>query len=443
MNGYTLKSTLALSAAAALAAGFLTGCGGGGGDTTADTTATTTYDVTVERGPVLHAVVIDSAGVQAIEVGNGRYRFQNAPAYPVMAVGGYIDVDRDGKLSVGDVSNTLVYESEEGTAATMVSTVATRAEIRAWLKEQFGLTDATIDDATPSTNRTVAAISDELYAYCIEHNLSDAKEMTLTQMEQIRNEIAARIQTYTSENVPVADLESQLMDELDVKRLDDTDIQNIQNFGGGQNVIDAALALPESNLTDDQKYTLAYMWNEEKLAKDIYLALNELYPSNTFYNIATRSETTHEAAVQALVEKYDLNITNLVDYTVAYSQEELEALQPGEYAVPEVQELYDTLYAKGQQSLQDALEVGCMVEVTDVEDLDRDIETAQGAEDLVLVYGFLRSGSYNHYWAFDRALKNMGVAEGCCVLGDEYCKTPEEFPATNNAGQGPHGQTAQ
>ncbi len=191
-----------------------------------------------------------------------------------------------------------------------------------------------------------------------------------------------------------------------------------------------------NKLSDEQKYALAYMWNEEKLAKDIYLALNELTPHNTLYNIATRSEVRHEAAVEDLVRKYDINITNLENYEISYSEEELRALAPGEYAVPEIQELYDTLYAMGSQSLQDALEVGCVVEVTDVNDLNRYIEIAEGEEDLVETFEFLRSGSYNHYWAFDRALKSMGVNDGCCSLGEEYCKTEEEYPKGGGKGGG-------
>ena len=193
-------------------------------------------------------------------------------------------------------------------------------------------------------------------------------------------------------------------------------------------------------LTQEQKYALAYMWNEEKLAKDIYLALNAIYTHQTLYNIATRSETRHEEAVEQLVQKYDINITNLKDYTISYSEEELRALGAGEYAVPEVQELYNTLYAKGSQSLQDALEVGCMVEVTDVEDLNKYIAIADGKEDLVSTFEFLRKGSYNHYWAFDRALKAIGVTEGCCSLGERFCKTPQEYPS-NNLGNGKrHGR---
>ncbi|WP_201353449.1 ferritin-like domain-containing protein [Hydrogenimonas urashimensis] len=194
-----------------------------------------------------------------------------------------------------------------------------------------------------------------------------------------------------------------------------------------------------TELTDAQKYSLAYMWNEEKLAKDIYLALNESLPHTTLYNIATRSETQHEAAVEGLVQQYDINITNLKDYQVSYSEAELRALPAGKFAVPEIQNLYDKLYLKGMQSLESALQVGCMVEVTDVEDLDRYITTAGGNMDLVTVFTNLRSGSYNHYWAFDRALKAIGVANGCCSLGDKYCKTPEEYPATNGSGNGNQG----
>ena len=77
-----------------------------------------------------------------------------------------------------------------------------------------------------------------------------------------------------------------------------------------------------------------------------------------------------------------------------------------------------------------------MVEVTDVDDLNRYIEIAEGREDLIATFDFLRSGSYNHYWAFDRGLKKLGVNDGCCSLGEEYCKTEEEYPGNKGQGNG-------
>jgi len=192
-----------------------------------------------------------------------------------------------------------------------------------------------------------------------------------------------------------------------------------------------------TSLSDDVKYTLAYMFNEERLAYDIYNALAKLYPTeNILVNIPTRGEAQHIALVEGLVEKYDINITNLVDYKESYSAAELHAMPAGQYAIDKIQTLYNTLYEKGAHSMQDALEVGCMVEVTDVDDLDKDIAIAQasGADDVVTVFENLRSGSYSHYWSFDNALKNIGVSNGCASLGAEYTKTQEEYPVTYGSG---------
>jgi hypothetical protein len=69
-----------------------------------------------------------------------------------------------------------------------------------------------------------------------------------------------------------------------------------------------------------------------------------------------------------------------------------------------------------------------MVEVTDINDLNEYLELAQGdgATDIVNAFTSLRNASYNHYWSFDRALKNIGVTDGCCSLGTidgvNYCQ---------------------
>ena len=179
-------------------------------------------------------------------------------------------------------------------------------------------------------------------------------------------------------------------------------------------------------LTNDQTYALAYMWHEEKLAYDIYMELNKVHPAKQFENIATKSEIKHIALVQDLVAWYDVNITNLADYTVNYSQTELDTMPTGEFAVPEVQKLYDDLYTKGKSSSKDALEVACMVEVVDVNDLDRFIDQSVGNDALIDTFNILRDGSYSHYWAFDKGLVNLGVSDGCCSLGTEYCH--KEYP---------------
>jgi hypothetical protein len=190
-------------------------------------------------------------------------------------------------------------------------------------------------------------------------------------------------------------------------------------------------------LTEDQKYSLAYMWHEEKLAKEIYLELNKLNPAQQLENIATKSEVKHIARVQELVQVYDINITNLADYEISYSAEELNNMPVGVFAVPEIQDLYNTLYDLGSASKQAALEVGCMVEVVDINDLDKFLVTAGDNQYLIDAFTFLRDGSYTHYWAFDSGLKSMGIGDGCCSLGSEYCHP--EYPQSENGGGGNGG----
>lgn len=472
------KTIYALSAAATL---LLVGCG-----TSSDSTGAT--DIAVERGPLLYATVTDALGRRAVMQAGGLYRFASAPEYPVTSYGGVIDLNRNNVIDEGDMlAGKLQLTATQGNAATVVSSMAVNEQLRTMLQEDFNLSESQVFNETPSSDKQIAAVSDEVFKYCVENNVSNPALLTLQEMEAIKTQIAERIRTYETSELSTAELERELVrNELSIQTMTQTDAQDVNeqlengkdkdasqessdasssrqnsSMAQNQNGSDASEAgssseAPEmhgnassaksscdgscsssseaddydeeAELTDEQKYTLAYMWNEEKMAKDLYLALNDVWPSQTLYNIATKAETEHQKAVEGLIEAYDINITNLDDYEEAYSEAELRTFAAGEFGIPEVQELYDILFAKGVQSAQDALEVGCMVEVTDVNDLNEDIETARGADDLVQVFEHLRNGSYNHYWAFDTALKSMGVADGCCLLGEDFCKTEEEYP---------------
>ncbi len=183
-----------------------------------------------------------------------------------------------------------------------------------------------------------------------------------------------------------------------------------------------------SVLSDELKQSLAYMGNEERLAYDVYHNLYNYHVTenateiNQLKNISERSEIEHVGIVQDLVNRYELapeDVANVVD-PVADRNISFENMPSGEYDVPVIQDLYNLLYAKGITSSESALMVGCMVEVTDVNDLNKYITMAEesNASDVVEAFNVLRDGSYSHYWAFDKGLKNMGVESGCYVEGD-------------------------
>jgi len=189
--------------------------------------------------------------------------------------------------------------------------------------------------------------------------------------------------------------------------------------------IQDAIDSPKSVLTEDLKDSITYMYNEEGLAYDVYMHIynyqvaNNLPTVNQLVNIASNSEIKHIDAVNELAIKYDLNMTTYDPTLEPYSK---EGIGDGKYTVPHIQVLYDALYPKGIKSKQDALEVGCMVEVVDIVDLQEYIHEANeaNASDVLEVFDFLITGSYAHYWAFDDGLKNMGISEGCCSVTDEF-----------------------
>ncbi len=203
----------------------------------------------------------------------------------------------------------------------------------------------------------------------------------------------------------------------------------------------AALLTPRSILNQDVINTLSYMGNEERLAYDVYTKLYEYFPSLfQFTKIAENSETTHMTTVQLLAKKYALTHEAFTNIDSLPSSDEIDNsnIVKGEYEISELQELYDALILKGRNSQQDALEVGCMVEVTDINDLETDIALAKeaNASDVVVAFNFLRDGSYSHYWSFDRGLKNLGVTDGCCTLGVidgvDYCQP--DYPQNMQGG---------
>jgi hypothetical protein len=196
--------------------------------------------------------------------------------------------------------------------------------------------------------------------------------------------------------------------------------------------VEIAIDAPVSKLSQELTDTLAYMGNEERLAYDVYNALYEQYGTEQFTKIATNGEYQHITAVQELIQKYklsdDVNFTNIDLPALGYVNTNIEDMEAGTYDIAAIQKLYDDLVAQGSTSEIDALKVGCIIEVVDVNDLNRDIVLAEseGATDIVTVFNFLRDGSYNHYWSFDKGLKNQGIADGCCSLGTDYCHP--EYP---------------
>jgi hypothetical protein len=72
----------------------------------------------------------------------------------------------------------------------------------------------------------------------------------------------------------------------------------------GENLL-AEISTPNSELSEIEKTSLIYMREEEKLARDVYLELYDIWGQQIFSNIAS-SEQSHTDAVKTLLERYDI-----------------------------------------------------------------------------------------------------------------------------------------
>lgn len=158
---------------------------------------------------------------------------------------------------------------------------------------------------------------------------------------------------------------------------------------------------------------LQFMREEEKLARDVYIALSDLWGVSVFSNIS-RSEQSHMDAVLTLLDRYQ--ITDPVGDNGV-----------GECTDPDLQALYDQLIATGSQSLADALKVGGIIEEIDILDLQKAVAESEHA-DIQQVYANLLNGSGNHLRAFSSTLARQ--------TGEDYVPQvmdADEYSAIVNA----------
>ena len=149
-------------------------------------------------------------------------------------------------------------------------------------------------------------------------------------------------------------------------------------------------AAPSPSPTDSAAYdtaaALTYLVEEEKLAHDVYVTLGALWGSNVFANIAD-SETTHQDLVAPLL--------------AARAIPDPRSAEVGVFTDPDLQALYDDLVARGSASVDEAIQVGIVIEEKDITDLNAAI-AAEDEPDVISVLERLSAGSENHLGSFQR-----------------------------------------
>jgi len=144
-------------------------------------------------------------------------------------------------------------------------------------------------------------------------------------------------------------------------------------------------------LTDADKEALLFMLEEEKLARDTYIFLNNQWALNQFANIKN-SEQMHMDAVENLLIQYN------VEYTI---------LPEGQFENQTLQNFYNQFIVDGAVSQANALQIGATIEDLDIVDLV-DYINATSNTALINVFESLQCGSRNHLRSFIFGIENAG-----------------------------------
>ncbi len=147
-------------------------------------------------------------------------------------------------------------------------------------------------------------------------------------------------------------------------------------------------------LSEEQKDTLFYIFQEEKVARDVYISLGRLYPEESTFSLIQLSEQEHILSAQVLCERYGIDTS---DVNLSLEEEYI-----GQFELLAMQELYNSCIELGQVCLLEALKVGQHIEITDIEDLEHASEGMPS--DVVRVYENLKEGSLEHLAAFEKAI---------------------------------------
>jgi hypothetical protein len=139
-------------------------------------------------------------------------------------------------------------------------------------------------------------------------------------------------------------------------------------------IVTAALCLPltaaAGNLTEADKAHLIFMRSEEKLARDVYLTLADMYPNQpVFLSIATNAEQTHTDKMLDMLIKF--RIEDPEPGTEPYTLPPSEQIGVFEnyYFAEYFSGKFDYLIDLAKVGLLEALYVGALIEELDMKDI--------------------------------------------------------------------------
>ncbi len=150
----------------------------------------------------------------------------------------------------------------------------------------------------------------------------------------------------------------------------------VEPDGGGGAMPIPALSSPfaakAGGLNDGEKAHLIFMRSEEKLARDVYLTLDGMYPDElpVFYQIATTAEQTHTDKMLDMLLKFGVDDPEPGTSPGTLPPTEQIGVFENTYFAEYFSAKFLLLKSKADVSLLEALKVGALIEELDMKDIN-------------------------------------------------------------------------
>lgn len=171
-------------------------------------------------------------------------------------------------------------------------------------------------------------------------------------------------------------------------------------------ILGIAFTFSSFAITPVEKQALIDLYEEERVAYELYQGFNDQYDLRPFVNISS-SELHHRDLMAELLESFGITPP--------------KSPGKGKFANPELQAIYDQLSTEGKVSVEKALTAAALVEETDIRDLEQ-VAKASDSKEVKDTCELLIAASENHLRAFVRNMENRDVSYKPQVLAEKQFK---------------------
>lgn len=146
-------------------------------------------------------------------------------------------------------------------------------------------------------------------------------------------------------------------------------------------------------LTEDQKDMLYFIYQGKKVARDLYITLDNIYKDENTFAFMQFSGQRHMDCARELCDIYGVETSQIDEESV------------GKFESKVLQIIYDACTEKGRMSIYDALEVAEYIKVTGIKDLEH--ASVGMPSHVANVYENIKKRNLRHLDAFQVALARV------------------------------------